>query len=217
MKHFHHFFRKIALFLLLITIGTVVYSAQSSSPFLASSTHFQPNELVENQANQMSHHAHRALSKGTSIFLPMIATPGTPSEPEPPTFEQQVLTIVNQERAAAGCNPLTFNDKLNAAAKVHTTDMAVNDFISHTGSDGSSAGDRIESAGYSWWTWGENIAAGYLTPTSVMNGWMNSAGHKANILNCNFTEIGIAYVYLEYDVGQINYHHYWTQDFGKPR
>ena len=109
------------------------------------------------------------------------------------------------------------NEKLVAAARGHSNDMAINDFFSHTGSDGSSPWDRIERQGYSLASGGENIAAGYSTPASVMDGWMNSPGHRANILNCGFTEIGIGYAYLADDTGSVNYHHYWTQDFATPR
>ena len=72
-------------------------------------------------------------------------------------------------------------------------------------------------AGYQWSGAGENIAAGYASPEDVMDGWMNSQGHRANILNCAFRDIGVGYVYLANDTGQVNYRHYWTQDFGTPR
>jgi uncharacterized protein YkwD len=80
--------------------------------------------------------------------------------------------------------------------------------MSHTGSDGSSPGDRITRAGYTWSAYGENVAYGYATPEQVMNGWMNSPGHRANILNCSFKEIG---------VGLAQPGSYWTQDFGTAR
>ena len=64
---------------------------------------------------------------------------------------------------------------------------------------------------------GENIAAGYASPEAVMSGWMNSSGHRANILNCNFTEIGVGYAYAANDPGTIQYRHYWTQVLAKPR
>jgi uncharacterized protein YkwD len=83
--------------------------------------------------------------------------------------------------------------------------MSDHQSMSHTGSDGSSPGDRITRAGYDWRTYGENVAYGYPTPESVMAGWMSSPGHKANILNCAFKEIG---------VGMAKDGYYWTQDFG---
>ncbi|AEM84745.1 CAP domain-containing protein [Streptomyces violaceusniger] len=124
------------------------------------------------------------------------------------TDQQEVVDLVNSERSKAGCKPLTVNEKLTKAAQDHSEDMAAHSNMSHTGSDGSSPGDRIERAGYSWSTYGENVAYGYESPKSVMEGWMSSPGHKANILNCDFKEIG---------VGVAQPGHYWTQDFGAAR
>lgn len=127
-------------------------------------------------------------------------------------FETQVLALINQERTSRGIPALTSNTRLRNAALGHSQDMACNDFISHTGSDGSSPGDRITAAGYDFSTWGENIAAGYTTPASVVEAWMDSTGHRANILNPGFTEIGIGYAYNSASF----YDHYWTTDFGAP-
>ncbi|MEU8871318.1 CAP domain-containing protein [Streptomyces javensis] len=126
----------------------------------------------------------------------------------PSADQQEVVDLVNSERSKAGCEPLTVNEKLTKAAQDHSEDMAAHSNMSHTGSDGSSPGDRIERAGYSWSSYGENVAYGYDSPKSVMEGWMNSSGHKANILNCDFKEIG---------VGLAQPGNYWTQDFGTAR
>jgi uncharacterized protein YkwD len=120
----------------------------------------------------------------------------------------RIVELVNSERAKAGCAPLAVNAKLTKSAQDHSKDMAEHQNMSHTGSDGSSPGDRITGAGYSWSTYGENVAYGYATPESVMAGWMASAGHKRNILNCAFKEIG---------VGVAQPGNYWTQDFGAAR
>jgi hypothetical protein len=85
-----------------------------------------------------------------------------------------------------------------------------------TDKDGSTIGQRVTAAGYQWSFTGKNIAAGYTTPQAVVNGWINSPGHRANMLNPNYQEIGIGYHYLSNDTGQVNYYHYWTQNFGKP-
>ncbi|MFD7503095.1 CAP domain-containing protein [Streptomyces sp. NPDC059850] len=122
--------------------------------------------------------------------------------------EAQVVELVNDERAKVGCSPVKVNAKLTKAAEAHSKDMAEHSNMSHTGSDGSQPGDRIEDAGYSWSTYGENVAYGYSSAKSVMEGWMNSSGHKANILNCDFKEIG---------VGLSGSGNYWTQDFGTAR
>ncbi|MFD7701378.1 CAP domain-containing protein [Streptomyces caelestis] len=120
----------------------------------------------------------------------------------------EVVELVNAERAKAGCSPVKANPTLTEAAQDHSKDMAASGTMSHTGSDGSSPGDRITRAGYSWSTYGENVAYGYSTPEQVMTGWMNSPGHKENILNCAFKEIG---------VGLAQPGSYWTQDFGTAR
>jgi uncharacterized protein YkwD len=120
----------------------------------------------------------------------------------------RVLALANSERGKVGCSPLTLNAKLAKAAQDHSADMASHQNMSHTGSDGSDPGQRITAAGYSWSAYGENVAFGYSTPEEVMAGWMSSPGHKRNILDCGFKEIGI---------GLAQPGSYWTQDFGTAR
>ena len=131
-------------------------------------------------------------------------------------FERRVLELVNQERAKAGAPPLVMNDKLNKVADSHSENMADQDFFSHTGKDGSKAWDRAKNLGYQYSRIGENIAAGQRTPEQVVSDWMKSSGHRRNILDKNYTEIGIGHEFLSNDTGSINYNHYWTQVFGKP-
>lgn len=122
----------------------------------------------------------------------------------------EVLRIVNQERAKAGCGPLTANNQLANAAQGHSADMAANDYFSHTSRNGDQMADRVDAAGYRWRSLGENIAKGQQTPASVMQAWMNSSGHRANILNCGFRNIGVG---LAFDGNSP----VWTQNFGTPR
>lgn len=129
---------------------------------------------------------------------------------ESSAFEAEVFSLLNAERAKAGVSPLARNDKLDAAARRHSNDMACNNFMSHTGSDGSSPWDRMNQAGYTWIRAAENIAAGYSSPASVVDGWMNSPGHQANILDADLEDIGIAHAYKS----GTDYGHYWTTDFG---
>ncbi|WP_443068675.1 CAP domain-containing protein [Streptomyces sp. NBC_01361] len=137
------------------------------------------------------------------------ASPSAPATTAPASGDTaRVLTLVNNERSKAGCSPLTMNAKLTKAAQDHSKDMASHRNMSHTGSDGSSPDDRITRAGYSWSSYGENVAYGYSTPEKVMAGWMSSPGHKRNILDCSFKEIGI---------GLAQPGSYWTQDFGTAR
>ena len=100
------------------------------------------------------------------------------------------------------------------AAAAHSDDMVANNFFSHTGSNGSTLGDRATAAGYQWSSLGENIAAGQLSVAEVVDGWMKSDGHCANLMNAGFRDIGVACV-----AGNANtsYRTYWTQDFGTPR
>ncbi|MER7332524.1 MULTISPECIES: CAP domain-containing protein [unclassified Micromonospora] len=122
---------------------------------------------------------------------------------------REVVNLVNAERAKAGCGALSIDDKLMTAAQRHSQDQADHRNMSHTGSDGSDAGDRLDRVGYAWRTYGENVAWNQKTPAAVMDAWMNSSGHRANILNCAFTEIG---------VGVANSNGpYWTQVFAAPR
>ncbi|MEX2981462.1 sigma-70 family RNA polymerase sigma factor [Streptomyces sp. C36] len=120
---------------------------------------------------------------------------------------QQVVNLVNAERAKVGCSPVTENSLLDAAAQGHSDDMAARGFFDHTNPDGKGPGERITAAGYQWSTYGENIAYGQQTPASVMDSWMNSDGHRKNILNCSFKEIGIG-------INKAPGGPRWTQVFG---
>jgi len=132
-------------------------------------------------------------------------------EAAPSSLETDVLVLVNQERAAQNLKPLTWDSQLHEAARNHSEDMAANNYFSHTSLDGRTLVDRIEDAGYHWNAAGENIAAGYSTPQAVVNGWMNSAGHRQNILNSSYCDLGVGYAFDQ----SSTYDHYWTQDFGR--
>jgi uncharacterized protein YkwD len=134
-----------------------------------------------------------------------------------PTFntnlESQVVALINQERINNGLPPLTLQAALTSAARGHSQDMACNNFFSHTGSDGSTSRDRIARQGYSASWAGENIYGGMMSsPTVVVTWWMNSAPHRANILNINYTSFGVGYVY----VSTAPYQKYWTVNFARP-
>ncbi|MGW2117039.1 CAP domain-containing protein [Streptomyces zhihengii] len=135
---------------------------------------------------------------------------GGGSDSTPDGVEAQVLALVNKERAAAGCGPVTANAKLTKAADDYSDVMAASGVMSHTGPDGSTMTSRVEAAGYAWSTLGENIARGQADAEAVMDAWMNSPGHRANILNCSFDELGVG-VHMG-DGGP-----WWTQNFGAGR
>jgi uncharacterized protein YkwD len=125
------------------------------------------------------------------------------------TAEAAVLTLVNQERAKAGCAPLSVDARLATAARAHSADMANRNYFAHDTPEGVNVGTRVTNAGYRWSAVGENIAKGQPDAAAVMQAWMNSPGHRANILNCRFTNIGIGLAYQ----GRTPL---WTQDFGTP-
>lgn len=131
-------------------------------------------------------------------------------------FVQRVLELTNLYRQQVGFQPLTLNQKLTQAAQGHSENMANSDFVGHVAPNGSNMSDRVRATGYQYWTIAENVAAGHSTPDAVLEGWMNSSGHRANILNPDLKEIGIGYYHLANDTGMVNYDHYWTQNFGTP-
>lgn len=147
------------------------------------------------------------------------SAPPAPSQPGPgglaapapgqTAFITQVIKLVNVQRAQNGCGPVTANGQLQQAAQHQSDDMAARQFFDHTNPDGAGPQQRIEATGYQWSTWGENIARGQSDPASVMNSWMNSPGHRANILNCAFKQLGVGV-----HMGQGG--PWWTQDFGTP-
>ncbi|SMD27092.1 CAP domain-containing protein [Kibdelosporangium aridum] len=134
-----------------------------------------------------------------------------PAEATVQTIQDDVVRLTNAERQKAGCPPLTAVAQLNVAAQRHSEDMAANNFMGHTGSDGSTMVTRVERAGYTGWrSLAENVAAGYRTAEDVVAGWMNSSGHRANILNCGLRDIGVGYATNP----NSTYGVYWTQNFG---
>jgi uncharacterized protein YkwD len=119
---------------------------------------------------------------------------------------QAALTRINQLRRQAGAAPLVLNSQLTAAAAGHANDMAVKKYFSHTSKDGRSPGQRITATGYRYSTYGENIAWGYADWNAAITAWMQSQGHRANILNARFKHIGL---------GVKN--RYYVTDFATPR
>ncbi len=131
-------------------------------------------------------------------------------------FIDRVVELTNKERAKYGLQPVKLNLVLNQVALHHSQDMAMQDYFDHIGLDGSEPWDRMTKEGYQYSVAAENIAAGYLTPETVVQAWMESPGHRSNILAPDVEEIGVGYYYLPSDRGSVNYKHYWTQVFGTP-
>lgn len=128
----------------------------------------------------------------------LLVTPGVASAAVPSTYAQQVIDLTNQERAKVGCAPLARHSGLMTFAQNWANNMASKKQLVHSSGP----------TGFGFRTWGENIAYGYSTPQAVVTGWMNSSGHRANILNCKFTQIGVG---VQADSGG---RLYWAQDFG---
>lgn len=126
--------------------------------------------------------------------------------------QQQILTLVNVERKKANLQPLTLNSQLGQAAQNHTNDMVSKRYFSHTSPSGGTMTSRVNATGYVYSTIGENIAAGSSTANATMTQWMNSPGHRANILNPKFRELGVGYA-----PSNDQYRYYWTQVFGSAR
>lgn len=139
---------------------------------------------------------------------------GSNPAPSQAQFAQEVLTLTNRFRATQGLAALTLNKELVVAADRHSADMLSQDYFDHTGRNGSKPWDRAGAVGYTASTIGENIAAGYGTAASVVQGWINSPGHRANLLNFRYTEMGLGYSSSAQDTGTVNYGNYWTQMFG---
>lgn len=153
-----------------------------------------------------------AAPKEPSAPVSEVARPKAPVATAPVTVsaeaaaEAEVLKLVNDERAKVGCTPVTANSALTDLAQSFSDDMALRDFFDHTDPSGLSPWDRAAKAGITA-LGGENIARGQADAAAVMDAWMNSEGHRANILNCDFKTLGVG---VHLGTGGP----WWTQDFG---
>jgi len=142
-------------------------------------------------------------------------------------FEDEVLTLTNAARAkAATCGqygdfdpapPLAMNAMLRCSSRLHSKDMGEKNYFAHDNLDGLDPFKRMAAAGYMGFTMGENIAKGQQTPKEVVDGWMNSPGHCSNIMNADYTEIGVGYFQGMSTSTRFNSNKLWTQNFGAPR
>lgn len=138
------------------------------------------------------------------------------------TQQQEILTYINQARSKPclcgtttypAVPALTLDTQLNTASDKFAVDLATYNYFSHTGRDGSQPWDRMTREGYIWRAAGENIAAGYTTTRAVVDGWLKSPGHCANIMSSNFKNVGVGYGYS----ATSSYKYYWVTDFGTRR
>jgi len=149
------------------------------------------------------------MQKFFEMLLALLSPVRKPAEPEKPSVHsvlQKMVSLHNSNREPT--SPLSLNSALCLAAQNHADWMARKQTMSHRGQEFSSPGLRIRQAGYEWKTYGENVAYGQTTPDEVMRVWLNSRGHRRNIKNSAFREIGIGYSVA------VNGHIYWCVDFG---
>jgi uncharacterized YkwD family protein len=141
------------------------------------------------------------LSKGTKVYLPDVA--------RSLYIQNEVIRLVNIERRKAGVKPLALDDQLGKVARIKSQDMASTPYFSHTSPRYGSAAKMVSSFGLKWRMTGENIASGYTTPAGVVKGWMNSPGHKRNMLSPRYNLIGVGVAASYKKNGRL----YWTQEF----
>ncbi|MFL6055417.1 MAG: CAP domain-containing protein [Actinoallomurus sp.] len=134
------------------------------------------------------------------------AAPATGGGSTAARVESAAVRLTNAQRAAHGCSALRVDTRLRAAARSHSADMRDRNYFGHNALDGRTPWDRIKAAGYKT-PGAENIAKGYPAAAAVLQGWMNSPGHRANILNCSLKAVGIGVAYGPSGP-------WWTQDFG---
>lgn len=132
---------------------------------------------------------------------PLPPNPVPTPVPPAPSYVLQLLQLHNNHRSTLGLSTLKLNQALVDAAQKHTNWMLINNNLSHFG-NGKGPGDRITAEGYKWSAYGENIASGYATPQAVFQGWLKSSGHRANIENPRYKDVGFGVA------GK-----YWTTDF----
>ncbi|GAB3284694.1 CAP domain-containing protein [Parasphingorhabdus pacifica] len=153
----------------------------------------------------------------TSMLLASTLLPGTanaaPHEAHrAPSLERQVLSMTNSARRWVGCPPLHLAPALNRAARAHSIEMAEEGYFDHISPDGSDPGGRALDAGYPSNFVAENIAAGNGLAGRTFRQWMNSSGHRRNILDCTYTDLGVGHAFRP----DSRYGHYWVQELGNP-
>jgi len=182
----------------------------------AAATHLTNQPIAENEYDILTPISEEADFNQTfsmTIYetsVPLSDGPGAPTSEESTSQNvdpnvQKIADLVNEEREKAGLSPLTLVSETNGAAAIRAEEIY--SVFAHERPDGSKYRTVLDQCGITYGFCGENVAYGYRTPKAVMDGWMNSEGHKANILNERFTKIGVGHY-----VGPNGYH-YWSQLF----
>ncbi len=192
------------------TAGSTAPSAEASSASPSPSSSPSPSASATKPKPSATPGPDASESKAAPTRTTAPAKPPAQPKPEAPAAPPaggpaaQVLSLTNTERAKAGCGPVKADDRLARAAQLHSEDMSANNYFSHTGQNGSSFVDRAKAQGHPS-PGAENIARGQSSAASVMDAWMNSEGHRANILNCSLKSLGVGVTRNDWT---------WTQVFG---
>jgi len=207
-----------------ITIKKVkkVKKAKKCSPKVSKSTTINPSPTTKpsTTTKPSATPTPTPTTKPSPTTKPTTSTDNTTTKPVDNTttnisgnyreFQKSVIALVNKERAAVGLSALKENTELDNVATLKSEDMAKLGYFSHTSPTYGSPFEMLKQFGISYTAAGENIAYGQSTPAEVMTGWMNSEGHRANILNSNFTQIGVGIA------KKANGQYVWTQTFTRP-
>ena len=200
MKKLHRIFAASVLVVSLLTIPTqaasLSHTVVSGDTMWKLAVQYQVGTSEIIQANPQVSNPNM-IYPGQVLQIPQLDSTVT-------SYEAEVIRLVNEIRQENGLKPLTTNWELSRVARYKSQDMVDNKYFSHTSPTYGSPFQMIKAFGLSYRSAGENIAMGYATPQAVVNGWMNSSGHRANILNASYTQIGVGYVAQG---------HYWTQMF----
>ncbi len=204
--------KKVLIVLTLTLAFTFTASLLSGDSLAAAQTYtVQPGDSLWRIAVRYQVGVSELISANPQLRNPNLIYPGQqvniPGAPQTTTIEKEVVRLVNVERAKQGLRPLTYNWELSRVARYKSEDMRDKHYFSHTSPTYGSPFDMIRAFGIRFTAAGENIAWGQRTPQEVMNGWMNSPGHRSNILNSNYTQIGVGCA--KDSSGRT----YWTQMF----
>ena len=194
----------IFVFIVLMSVNVLVISASASTTHTVVSGDSMWKIAVRYQVGLSEIKAANPQISNPDLIYPgqVLTIPMTDSSVV--SFEKEVVRLVNEIRAQRGLKELTYNWELSRVARYKSQDMKDKNYFSHTSPTYGSPYQMMKSFGITYRTAGENIAKGYATPQAVVDAWMNSEGHRANILNTSFTQIGVGYVADG---------NYWTQMF----
>lgn len=196
----------------LITLSIVAIVLGGNTAALAATTHtVQSGDTMWKIAVKYQVGVSEVIQANPAVKNPNMIYPGQklniPELGEVKSAEEQVAALVNQERSKYGLKPMKLNWELSRVARYKSQDMIDKNYFSHTSPTYGSPFTMMKNFGISYRAAGENIAAGQKTPQEVMNAWMNSEGHRKNILSSQYTVIGVGYAKGG------SYGHYWTQMF----